>query len=218
MTTTMAGVTTGIMLGGARAALAGTLDDSQSTLLLRMVQDIYPHPDLLQVAHYQAIADTVVTGLEGDADKTAALTDGLANSSGQIGRNDMNHTTGGVSAVLPEKVHMFRGTSVAGIVGDEVHHDPARGFSGGYYLEFLSLGLPFMAAFLEPGDTGWGRSVARALEGYDRMSGVWVLGEDLAQERSAITLHPNEKDQHGLPVPIVSKTPHNNDYEMTAHM
>lgn len=144
--------------------------------------------------------------------------DGLANSSGQVGRNYMNHTTGGVYAVLPEKVHMFRGTSVAGIVGDEVYHDASRGFSGGYYLEFLSLGLPFMAAFLEPGNTGWGRSVTKALEGYDRMSGVWVLGEDMAQERNAITLHASEKDQHGLPVPIVSKTPHNNDYEMTQHM
>jgi choline dehydrogenase-like flavoprotein len=149
---------------------------------------------------------------------SAMFPDGLANSSGQVGRNYMNHTTGGVYAVLPEKVHMFRGTSVAGIVGDEVYHDAARGFSGGYYLEFLSLGLPFMAAFLEPGNTGWGRSVARALEGYERMSGVWVLGEDLAQERNAITLHPTETDQYGLPVPVVSKTPHNNDYEMTAHM
>ena len=144
--------------------------------------------------------------------------DGLSNSSGQVGKNYMNHTTGGCYAVLPEKVHMFRGTTVAGIVGDEVKNDPARGFVGGYYLEFLSLGLPFMAAFLEPGNTGWGRSVARALEQYDRMSGVWVLGEDLAQEQNAITLHDSEVDQHGLPVPIVSKTPHNNDYEMTAHM
>ncbi|OED40894.1 2-keto-gluconate dehydrogenase [Chromatiales bacterium (ex Bugula neritina AB1)] len=144
--------------------------------------------------------------------------DGLANSSGQVGKNYMNHTTGGVYAVLPEKVHMFRGTSVAGIVGDEVYHDAKRGFSGGYYLEFLSLGLPFMAAFLEPGNTGWGRSVANAMENYDKMSGVWVLGEDLAQERNAITLHDTEVDQYGLPVPIIAKTPHNNDYEMTAHM
>lgn len=144
--------------------------------------------------------------------------DGLSNSSGQVGKNYMYHTTGGLYAVLPEKVHMYRGTSVAGIVGDDVKHEPERGFVGGYYLEFLSLGLPFMAAFLEPGNTGWGRSVSRALEQYDRMSGVWILGEDLAQEQNAITLHDSEVDQHGLPVPIVSKTPHNNDHAMAAHM
>lgn len=144
--------------------------------------------------------------------------DGLANSSGQVGRNYMCHTTGGLYAVMPEKVHMFRGTSVAGIVGDDVKDDPSRGFRGGYYLEFLSLGLPFMAAFLEPGNTGWGRSVAGALEQYDRMSGVWVLGEDLAQEQNAITLHDSEVDQYGLPIPVVAKTPHNNDHAMLAHM
>ena len=143
--------------------------------------------------------------------------DGLANSSGQVGRNYMTHTTAGCYGVLPEKVHMFRGTAVAGIVGDEVRDDPARGFHGGYYLEFLSLGLPFMAAFLEPGNTGWGRSVARALEQYDRMSGVWICGEDMAQEQNRITLHDSEVDQYGLPVPIVAKTPHDNDNALTNH-
>ncbi|TCS59912.1 choline dehydrogenase-like flavoprotein [Primorskyibacter sedentarius] len=144
--------------------------------------------------------------------------DGLANSSGQVGKNYMCHTSTGIYAVMPEKVHMFRGTSVAGIVGDDVKHEPARGFNGGYYLEFLSLGLPFMGAFLEPGNTGWGRSFSRAMEQYDHMSGVWALGEDLAQEQNGVTLHGSEVDQHGLPVPIVAKTPHNNDHAMTAHM
>ncbi|MDP2738238.1 MAG: gluconate 2-dehydrogenase subunit 3 family protein [Pseudorhodobacter sp.] len=78
MTTTMAGVTTASLLGGARIAFAGLLDDGQSAMLLRMVQDIYPHPDLLQLAHYQAVADTVVKGLEADAEQASALTDGLA--------------------------------------------------------------------------------------------------------------------------------------------
>jgi len=144
--------------------------------------------------------------------------DGMANSSGQVGQNYMCHTTGGLYAAMPEKVHMFRGTSVAGVVGDDVKNDPSRGFYGGYYLEFLSLGLPFMAAFLEPGNTGWGRSVAGALEKYDHMSGVWVLGEDLAKEQNGVTLHDSETDQYGLPVPIVAKTPHNNDHQMQAHM
>jgi len=78
MTTTMVGVTTASLLGGARIAFAGPLDVGQNAMLLRMVQDIYPHPDLLQLAHYQAIADTVVKGLEADAEQARALTDGLA--------------------------------------------------------------------------------------------------------------------------------------------
>src|SRR5271157_5367279 len=42
-------------------------------------------------------------------------------------------------------VHMYRGTTMAGIIMDEARHDPKRGFSGGYEMETLSLGLPFMA-------------------------------------------------------------------------
>ena len=41
-----------------------------------------------------------------------------------------------------------------------------RGFVGGYEMETLSIGLPFMAAFLNPG--AWGRSFTSAMEGYSR--------------------------------------------------
>ena len=76
--------------------------------------------------------------------------DGLANSSGQVGRNYMRHTTGSVYAVFEKPVHMYRGTTMAGIVRDEARNDPKRGFVGGYELETVSLGLPFMAAFSIP--------------------------------------------------------------------
>ena len=49
------------------------------------------------------------------------------------------------------------------------------------------------------------------------MSGVWICGEDLPQEQNRITLHATEKDQYGLPIPVVAKTPHNNDVNMTNH-
>ncbi len=82
---------------------------------------------------------------------------GLANSSGQVGRNYMRHLTGSVYGVFDKPVKMWRGTTMAGIVQDEAHHDPKRGFVGGYEMETLSLGLPFMAAFLDPG--AWGREI-----------------------------------------------------------
>ena len=72
----------------------------------------------------------------------------------------MRHTTGSVYAVFDKPVHMYRGTTMAGIVRDEARNDPKRGFVGGYEMETLSLGLPFMAAFLNPG--AWGRSFTSA--------------------------------------------------------
>ena len=49
--------------------------------------------------------------------------------------------TGSVYAIIQAR-SMYRGTTMAGIIMDESHHDPKRGFSGGYEMETLSLGLP----------------------------------------------------------------------------
>ncbi|TVO57200.1 GMC family oxidoreductase [Denitromonas halophila] len=140
---------------------------------------------------------------------------GLANSSGQVGRNYMNHTTAAALTINPGPVYMYRGFDIAAVVSDEVPNNPDRGFMGGYHLEGLALHLPFAAAFMKPG--GWGREVSSALEKFDHMSCVWVCGEDLAQEENSITLHATEKDQHGLPIPIVTKTDHTNDAAMRRH-
>lgn len=143
--------------------------------------------------------------------------DGLANSSGQVGQNYMTHVTGGVYAELPKPVHMYKSTVVPGIVKEWQDNDPARGHYAGYELEILHLGLPFMSAFLNPGKKGWGRDLSSSLANYDHMAGFWICGEDMAVESNNITLHPTEKDQYGLPVPVVYKTDHINDTRMRDH-
>jgi choline dehydrogenase-like flavoprotein len=140
---------------------------------------------------------------------------GLANSSGQVGRNYMRHTTGSVYAIFDRPVRMYRGTTMAGIILDEAKNDPSRGFVGGYELETLSLGLPFMAAFLSPG--AWGREFTWAMENYDHMAGMWIVGEDMPQEQNRITLHESEKDDFGLPIPNVHFDDHDNDLAMRNH-
>jgi choline dehydrogenase-like flavoprotein len=141
--------------------------------------------------------------------------DGMANSSGQVGKNYMRHMTGSVYGIFEKPVHMYRGTTMAGIISDEAKNDPKRGFVGGYELETLSLGLPFMAAFLDPG--AWGREFTSAIDRYDHMAGMWIVGEDMPQEKNAITLHASEKDKHGLPVPNVHFDDHPNDIAMRNH-
>jgi choline dehydrogenase-like flavoprotein len=141
--------------------------------------------------------------------------DGLANSSGQVGRNYMRHMTGSVYAIFDKPVHMYRGTTMAGIIKDESRHDPERGFVGGYEMETLSLGLPFTVAFLDPG--AWGRDFTSAIDKYDHMAGMWLVGEDMPRESNRITLHTTEKDQFGLPVPNVNFDDHPNDLAMREH-
>ena len=139
---------------------------------------------------------------------------GLANSSDQVGRNYMRHTTGSVYGVFEKPVRMWRGTTMAGIVRDEARHDPSRGFVGGYELETLSLGLPFMAAFLDPG--AWGREFTTALDSYENMAGLWIVGEDMPQADNRVTLS-DTVDQHGLKVANVNFTDHANDIAMRNH-
>ncbi len=140
--------------------------------------------------------------------------DGLANSSGQVGRNYMRHMTGSVYGVFDRPVRMWRGTTMAGIVQDEAKHDPRRGFVGGYEIETLGLGLPFMAAFLDPG--AWGREFTTALDSYENMAGMWLVGEDMPQERNRITLS-DKKDKYGMPVANVHFDDHPNDIAMRKH-
>jgi choline dehydrogenase-like flavoprotein len=146
---------------------------------------------------------------------SSTFPDGLVNSSGQVGRNYMRHTTGSVYAIFDDEVNMYRGTTMAGIIEDEAGNDPARGFVGGYHMETISLGLPFMAAFLDPG--AWGRDFADQMEQFDHMAGMWIVGEDMPQESNCVTLHPSEKDQFGLPVPNVHYDDHANDVAMRNH-
>jgi len=141
--------------------------------------------------------------------------DGLANSSGQVGRNYMRHLTGSVYGEFEQPVRMYRGETMAGIITDEARNDPDRGFIGGYYMQLLALGLPFYAAFLDPG--GWGPDFAARMEAYERVAGMWLVGEDMPQESNRVTLNRDVTDQHGLPVPNVHFDDHPNDLAMREH-
>lgn len=141
--------------------------------------------------------------------------DGLANSSGQLGRNYMRHTTGSVYAQFENPVRMYRGETMAGIVADESRHDTDRGFAGGYYMETLSLGPAFLASFVDPGS--WGPGFTSIMDGYANTAGLWIVGEDMPQEGNRVTLNTTVVDPLGLPVPNVHFDDHPNDVAMRNH-
>jgi len=146
--------------------------------------------------------------------ESSMFKNGLGNSSGEVGKNYMRHMTGSVYSIFEKPVYMYRGTTMAGIVQDESIHNPKRGFVGGYELETLSLGLPFMAAFLDPGQ--WGREFTGAMEKYDHMAGLWIVGEDMPQSSNRVTLS-DQKDQYGMRAPNVHYSDHPNDIAMRSH-
>ncbi len=141
--------------------------------------------------------------------------DGLANSSGMVGKNYMRHTSGSVYGNFDQPVRMWRGETMAGVVADEAKNDTTRGFVGGYYMETLSLGPAFYAAFVDPG--AWGRQFADAMDRYANTAGMWLVGEDMPQETNQVTLNTGVLDQWGQPVPNVHFDDHPNDERMREH-
>jgi choline dehydrogenase-like flavoprotein len=134
--------------------------------------------------------------------------DGLANSSGMVGRNYMRHVLAGAVGVMPGDVHLHRGTHQAGAVLDERPGNLNKGFVGGV----LYLTVPFtpdiMAKLMMPG--AWGRRLTSVIEDYSQFAAMLIHGEDMAQLSNRITLHPTRTDQYGLPVPVVQYREHPN--------
>jgi choline dehydrogenase-like flavoprotein len=72
-----------------------------------------------------------------------------------------------------------------------------------------------MAAFLNPG--AWGREFTTALDSYENMAGMWLVGEDMPQETNRVTVNHDVKDQYGMPVANVHFDDHPNDIAMRNH-
>jgi choline dehydrogenase-like flavoprotein len=139
--------------------------------------------------------------------------DGLGNSSGQLGRNYMRHMTKTTLAIMPGAVNFHRGTRQSGLIFDEQYHKPERGFAGGYLIETAAMD-PLLAAQTVG---GWGAETAEYMEKYTNLAATWVTGEDPPQATNRIALHETERDQYGLPVPVLNYEFHANSFAMNEH-
>jgi choline dehydrogenase-like flavoprotein len=150
---------------------------------------------------------------------TSQFPDGLANSSGQVGKNYMRHTSGAVWGIFERPVRMYRGVAMGGCIKDERYHCPHRDFAGGYYIQTNGAGLlSFASSLAGSADVShWGHDFTQTIELYQNTAGIWFVGEDMPQERNCVTLHPNEKDQFNEPIPNVHFDDHPNDIAMRKH-
>ena len=146
---------------------------------------------------------------------SAKFPQGLGNSSGQVGRNYCHHITGFVWGIFDKPVYSWRGATLAGVVEDEVTHEPKRGFAGGYRMELVTLDLPSLPLAGLP--YGWGRDFASIIENYRNLAGMFINGEDLPRPDNRVTLNDSVKDSYGLPVANINVDEHANDHAMRKH-
>jgi choline dehydrogenase-like flavoprotein len=146
---------------------------------------------------------------------------GLANSSGMVGKHLMFNTYFGVYAQFEHPLNEFKGVQNSRMVLDFYETDPRRGFCGGGGIDarFGKYPIIFALGGLPPAAPTWGEGFARALaEQYTRTMFFGVHGTSLPIETNSIAIDPVLKDAWGLPCMRVTYLDHADDLKNSAFL
>lgn len=136
--------------------------------------------------------------------RSGRFPDGLANSSGLVGRNFMLHPLARVTGVFADPVGGHRGIAAGAMTSMEFYEtDAARGFVRGCKLHVLrSHGPAFVARGSTAGRIPWGRAHHRRFaEVFDRTLSVSICADDLPELDNRVALHDTLADANGIPAP-----------------
>jgi choline dehydrogenase-like flavoprotein len=151
---------------------------------------------------------------------SARFPNGLANSSGLVGRNLMLHPWPQVRGYIDELVDGDRAPMTALWSKQFYETDPARGFMRGYTLQFAR-GTGVVNEAVQSAAVGrlpWGKDHHRAYrEKLYRRLQIGVACEDLPEEHNRVTLDPVLKDSHGIPGARIDYTISENTRRMMEH-
>jgi choline dehydrogenase-like flavoprotein len=139
--------------------------------------------------------------------------DGLANSSGLVGKRFMEHLSVFSHGIFAERLDPWRGVPTGGIIQDFYETNRKNGFARGFTISVENEPQwPLATAQSVP---GWGvEHKARVKERFGHMVGLASDGEQLPDERSQVRLDPFVKDSYGLPVPQIINNHSANDSAM----
>ncbi|MCW3002532.1 MAG: hypothetical protein JWQ20_1830 [Conexibacter sp.] len=141
--------------------------------------------------------------------ESARFPNGLANSSGLVGRRLMVHPYVSVVGVYDDFLQDDLGTAGQQIQCMEFYEtEKSRGFVRGskWLIEGTGgpLGMTYRYANGRPGEELWGAGFhERVTESLGHMIEWIVIGEDLPEEHNRVTLDPNLTDSDGLPAPKI---------------
>lgn len=129
--------------------------------------------------------------------------DGLANSSGLVGRNLMLHCMTLTQGIFDRPLKGWQGPIGCALWSKEFYEtDPARGYARGYTFEIVRGMGPVTTAqgALSRGALPWGEAHhARFRQLFDRTATIVGVGEDLAEECNRVTLDHDHPDSDGMP-------------------
>jgi choline dehydrogenase-like flavoprotein len=142
--------------------------------------------------------------------------DGLANSSGLVGKNLMVQANQAVYGTMEQEVRWYKGPPSLALTEHWNYSEEGKDFAGGYC--FMSQGpLPVAWAGLVAGARGlWGEPLRREMEKYNHQAGLKIVGEVMPSESNRVTL-AEEKDRFGLPIARVTFSYVENDKRLIRH-
>jgi len=140
---------------------------------------------------------------------------GLANSSGQVGKNFMAHGAAQVWGRFGEEMRSYRGYPSSLLTEDTVRL-PGVDFAGGYLIQSLGAMPATLATSLVRGAGLWGQPLVDALDGYRFMAGVGINAECLPAAGNHLELSA-EVDDFGVPKAVVRFTAGENEKAIDRH-
>jgi choline dehydrogenase-like flavoprotein len=149
------------------------------------------------------------------ASATDKYPDGLANSSGLVGRNLMTQSNQAVFGTMAQEVRWYKGPPSLSLT-EHWNYDDRKDFAGGYC--WMAQGpLPVEWVSVQTSARGlWGQALRDEMEKYNHQVGLKMVGEMLPDERNRVTL-ANETDRYGLRVARVTYSRGDNDKALIQH-
>jgi choline dehydrogenase-like flavoprotein len=130
--------------------------------------------------------------------------DGLANSSGLVGKGLMVHPANIVYGRFPELVYQYKGPPTLAISQDFYETDKKNDYVRGFTIEPIG---PFPQTFAKQAQAAlglWGQELRHFMFDYNHYAGWGLVGECLPDDDNTVTLDPEERDRYGLPVARVT--------------
>ena len=144
---------------------------------------------------------------------------GLANSSGLVGKYLMFNTAGISMGTFEHPLNEYKGAEVSRVLHDFYELDPQKvGFYGGGGLDarFGNTPIRFGLGGLPPGTPRWGKEFKEALQyNFTRTMQVFGHGTSLPVETNAFDLDPTLKDAWGLPALRLTYKDHPDDLKLS---
>lgn len=135
---------------------------------------------------------------------TSLFPDGLANSSGLVGRRLMMHPFSRAVGFFEESTQSWQGHWGQSLYCMEFAETrPDVGFVRGAKWNLGPSGGPLGATlFPWPGEPVWGEAMHRHVDEWLGHAALWgITCEDLPEPNNRVVLHPDKTDEDGVPVP-----------------